>query len=236
MLEPEAPKLQGLWDITSEWEKRLAPLNHNRDLQVKRDIDTLYRFVAHYSGEILTQLRLLQIPSTIDHLERKIPDLKRRISHLGVPKRIDEENLVRYEDELESERETQARLQLDLYKYREAREAGTEEAIAVKERVFRYFPNLEQLPALPILSPTDKASAEKGPSQDNKNKGLPNRRAAYVCPILNKNGWSIRDWAQESNVDYKTAASYVKGKGSPYASTKKKLADSLGVPVEQLPT
>jgi len=43
------------------------------------------------------------------------------------------------------------------------------------------------------------------------------------------------EWAQESGVDFHTASSYLKGKTKPYQSTRKKLADSLGIPGEDLP-
>lgn len=62
-----------------------------------------------------------------------------------------------------------------------------------------------------------------------------NKRDAFVRPLLNKKGWSIHDWAVNSNVDFHTAASYLKGKTKTYQSTRKKLADSLGVLVEDLP-
>jgi lambda repressor-like predicted transcriptional regulator len=56
-----------------------------------------------------------------------------------------------------------------------------------------------------------------------------------VQPILAKNGWSIHDWAIESEVDFHTANNYLKGKSKPYRSTRKKLADSLGISVQDLP-
>src|SRR5258708_2480699 len=60
-------------------------------------------------------------------------------------------------------------------------------------------------------------------------------RAAFVKPILERKGWSILDWAIESRVDFHTASDYLKGKTKPYPSTRKKLADALGVPVRDLP-
>jgi hypothetical protein len=36
-------------------------------------------------------------------------------------------------------------------------------------------------------------------------------------------------------VDFHTANDYLKGKTNSYKSTRKKLADALGVPVEELP-
>ena len=62
-----------------------------------------------------------------------------------------------------------------------------------------------------------------------------NKRESLVCPILDKKGWSIEDWANESGVDFHTANNYLKSKTNPYRSTRKKLADSLGIGVEELP-
>ena len=59
-------------------------------------------------------------------------------------------------------------------------------------------------------------------------------RAAFAMSILKK-GWSILDWANEARVDYHTADDYLKGQSNPYQSTRRKLADALGVPVEELP-
>jgi hypothetical protein len=60
-------------------------------------------------------------------------------------------------------------------------------------------------------------------------------RLAFVQPILAEKGWSILDWANNSSVDFNTANNYLKGTTNPYASTRKKLADSLGVAVKDLP-
>jgi hypothetical protein len=60
-------------------------------------------------------------------------------------------------------------------------------------------------------------------------------RADFVRPILVAKGWSILDWASESNVDFHTANNYLNGRTKPYASTRRKLADSLGVNVGTLP-
>jgi hypothetical protein len=62
-----------------------------------------------------------------------------------------------------------------------------------------------------------------------------NDRESFVIPILNQKGWSILDWASHSEVDFHTANDYLRGKTKPYKSTRKKLADSLGVKVEELP-
>jgi hypothetical protein len=62
-----------------------------------------------------------------------------------------------------------------------------------------------------------------------------NEREKVVQPILVKKGWSIHDWAIESEVDFHTANDYLKGKTTPHPSTRKKLADSLGICVRDLP-
>jgi hypothetical protein len=60
-------------------------------------------------------------------------------------------------------------------------------------------------------------------------------RQAFVERILTEKGWSILDWADNSGVDFHTANDYLKGTTKPYRSTRKKLADSLGVAVADLP-
>jgi len=65
--------------------------------------------------------------------------------------------------------------------------------------------------------------------------GRASTRKAFVEPRLNAKGWSILDWANESHVDFHTSYDYLKGITNPYRSTRKKLATSLGVPVESLP-
>lgn len=62
-----------------------------------------------------------------------------------------------------------------------------------------------------------------------------NPRRAFVLPILAGKGWSILDWANESEVSHATAADYLDEKSNPYSSTRLKLAKALGITVEQLP-
>jgi hypothetical protein len=61
-------------------------------------------------------------------------------------------------------------------------------------------------------------------------------RESILRPRLNEKGWSIHDWASESNVDFHTADRYLKGKSNPYPLTRKKLAESLGMKAVDLPT
>jgi len=67
-------------------------------------------------------------------------------------------------------------------------------------------------------------------------RGKPiNGRESFVRPILNRKGWSIHDWAVKSDVDFHTANNYLNGKTNPFPSTRKKLADALGIRVKNLP-
>lgn len=63
----------------------------------------------------------------------------------------------------------------------------------------------------------------------------PQSRTQFVDQILTKKGWSTHDWAVQSNVDFHTADNYRKGFTKPFPSTRKKLADSLGIAVDELP-
>jgi hypothetical protein len=62
------------------------------------------------------------------------------------------------------------------------------------------------------------------------------RRKSFVFPLLDKKGWSINDWAVQSEVDFHTADRYLKGKSKPYPSTRRKLAKSLGLTATDLPS
>jgi hypothetical protein len=65
--------------------------------------------------------------------------------------------------------------------------------------------------------------------------GASDTREEILRPILETKGFSVLDWATAADVDFHTANDYLKGKTNPYKSTRKKLADALGVPVEELP-
>jgi hypothetical protein len=84
---------------------------------------------------------------------------------------------------------------------------------------------LHGLPVASSLEP--QAPAEGG--------GPASNRDGFVNSILKTKGWSILDWANKAVVDYHTANNYLKGTSNPYPSTRKKLADSLGVDVGKLP-
>lgn len=72
-------------------------------------------------------------------------------------------------------------------------------------------------------------------AEQSANGGGDGARAAVIAPILKKKGWSILDWAKNSAVDFHTANDFLKDKTNAYRSTRKKLAESLGVSVEDLP-
>src|SRR5260370_9169566 len=76
---------------------------------------------------------------------------------------------------------------------------------------------------------------EAAASSLKRDAGPSNERASFVKPILDEKGWSTLDWAKHSEVDFNTAASYLKGKTRTFKSSRKKLAESLGVEVQKLP-
>src|SRR3954470_6435182 len=60
-------------------------------------------------------------------------------------------------------------------------------------------------------------------------------RKSFVLPLLKEKGWSLSDWAIESKADSHAVNDYLNGKRNPYASTRLKLAQALGVEVKYLP-
>ncbi len=79
------------------------------------------------------------------------------------------------------------------------------------------------------------SQARNAPSPGVSDSRQPGARAAFVMPILDSKGWSILDWANECNVDFHTANDFLRDRTKSYRSTRKKLAEGLGVPVESLP-
>jgi hypothetical protein len=77
--------------------------------------------------------------------------------------------------------------------------------------------------------------ADEPVQRSEKRRSNSNPRETFVQPILDKNGFSIHDWAKTAKVDFHTASSYLKGETNPYKSTRKKLADALRIKVEELP-
>ena len=66
-------------------------------------------------------------------------------------------------------------------------------------------------------------------------KAASDTREEQLRSMLDDRGFSIHDWAKRAGVDFHTADNFLKGKTKPYKSTRKKLADALGVKVEDLP-
>jgi hypothetical protein len=62
-----------------------------------------------------------------------------------------------------------------------------------------------------------------------------NARESFLRPILDEKGFSVHDWARTAGVDFHTANDYLYGRTRPYKSTRKKLADAIGLGVEKLP-
>lgn len=89
-----------------------------------------------------------------------------------------------------------------------------------------------ELPQKPRQETSKAVSVEPSNAENSENS---NERESFVLPILAKKGWSVHDWATESVVDFHTASDYLKCKTNPYRSTRKKMADSLGIAVENLP-
>jgi lambda repressor-like predicted transcriptional regulator len=83
-----------------------------------------------------------------------------------------------------------------------------------------------------IVRPQE-ASSALSPSKPIEKPKL--SREAFVKAILETKGWSIFDWATEAEVSHATAIDYLRGKTKPHPSTRLKLAEALGVTVQQLP-
>lgn len=75
-----------------------------------------------------------------------------------------------------------------------------------------------------------KAAKQVRPSRDSAAGKL---REEILRPLLVS--LSVHDWANKAKVDFHTADNYLKGKTNPYPSTRKKLADGLGIEIEKLP-
>ena len=62
-----------------------------------------------------------------------------------------------------------------------------------------------------------------------------NKRQSFVLAILENKGWSIHQLAIEAQLDSHTVSDFLKGKAKPNRSTRKRLADALGIAVNELP-
>jgi ribosome-binding protein aMBF1 (putative translation factor) len=77
--------------------------------------------------------------------------------------------------------------------------------------------------------------ANRAPGPETKEGAPTNERESVVLPILDKKGWSKNQLAVEAEVDFHTVNGYLKGKTRPNRSTRKQLADALGIAVNELP-
>ena len=109
---------------------------------------------------------------------------------------------------------------------REKDRAGECEPNRARPKLAGSQADAHELPA--VISPSE-------PQPQPESSGPGSVREAFVMPILTAKGWSIYDWATNAGVDFHTANDYLKGQTKPYPSTRKKLADSLGVDVGVLP-
>jgi hypothetical protein len=74
------------------------------------------------------------------------------------------------------------------------------------------------------------------PSDPRKGTGVSSTRRQMIEPILKQKGFSVTEWASKSGVDVHTALNYLNEKTkNPDASTRKKLAEGLGINVGQFP-
>lgn len=87
---------------------------------------------------------------------------------------------------------------------------------------------LARLSALAVAIPAP-------PRPDVRTQEPASHKESLIRGILERKGWSLFDLAQEARVDPHTVNDYLKGKTTPYRSTRKKLADALGLPIEDLP-
>jgi hypothetical protein len=69
----------------------------------------------------------------------------------------------------------------------------------------------------------------------NLHESAENNRRTIVDPLLKAKGWSVLDWAITAKVTHATAMDYLNLKTRPYASTRLKLANALGIPEKELP-
>lgn len=93
-------------------------------------------------------------------------------------------------------------------------------------------------PHVKIKHATHSETSETREAPDRERSNFASRkpmRAKFIKPILEQNGFSIHDWAKKAGVDFHTANNYLRGKTRPFPETRKKLADAIGIKVNQLP-
>ncbi len=117
----------------------------------------------------------------------------------------------------------------------------------IEQALCAFFPEIERQyrdGTTPWQIAAAKSSPQQGPARTtaavhtdtgNERETIATQRKAVVEPILETKGWSVLDWATQSDVAYHTAADYLAGKTHPYRSSRAKMAKSLGLSVQQLP-
>jgi lambda repressor-like predicted transcriptional regulator len=112
-------------------------------------------------------------------------------------------------------------------------EAGTEHAHDLSGMT---LPSRQEAGQSSELSP-EETVADRHDNAIRENEAPParNAREAFVLPILEEKGWSVHRFSVEAELDFHTVNDYLKEKTKPNRSTRKQLADALGIPVTKLP-
>jgi lambda repressor-like predicted transcriptional regulator len=98
----------------------------------------------------------------------------------------------------------------------------------------------EQLTNLPTIAVPEVHVSRKYPNVKSEalNKIASSAQAppgSVIQPMLDSHGWSVHEFAKRAGVDFNTVKLYLKGMRRPYPSTRKKMADALGIRLEDLP-
>jgi hypothetical protein len=207
----------GLLRVLSEWRK---------DRRIDRLEQSYYVYARAFAdaGELLTENLLTErIPSlvldaAVKYIGLPHPSLRQRSRVVRASFLRNVDNPSHYERIPESE------LTESIGGYK----VTAQFAIWFKHRL-EYPIARWQAKAATLIRPNNEVGADL-------TNGRANARAVFVEPFLRKKGWSVFEWANNSSVDFHTANDYLKGLTNPYRSTRKKLAESLGLEPGQLPS
>lgn len=83
--------------------------------------------------------------------------------------------------------------------------------------------------------PQNNEKTAQGAKGESRDTAVISERKSFVLPILERKGWSTHRFAVEAEVDFHTANDYLEGRTRPNRSTRKQLADALGIAVDHLP-
>lgn len=104
--------------------------------------------------------------------------------------------------------------------------------------ISRHAPDLDRSELTANKEPPRAQNSEKT-AQPVKNESrvttVSDERKSFVQPILEKKGWSTHQLAVEAELDFHTTNDYLEGKTKPNRSTRKQLAEALGIAVDKLP-